>query len=195
MIHKTAIIDNKAKVSSSANIGPYSVIGPNVEIGEDVIIHSHVNISGNTIIGNSNKIYPFASIGNDPQDLKYNGEKTKLIIGNNNKKQIFREFTSMNKASDAIVWVLSFCIALVAVYTAAFGIIDEIYQRSITVAVSLIVAIFGSSLAKLHEAESQKIKIGQWIIDFVLILLVVLWIVIFVQLHKWDFLKILQLVR
>ena len=75
----------------------------------------------------------------------------------------------MNKASDAIVWVLSFCIALVAVYTAAFGIIDEIYQRSITVAVSLIVAIFGSSLAKLHEAESQNIKIGQWIIDFVLI--------------------------
>ena len=51
MIHKTAIIDNKAKVSSSANIGPYSVIGPNVEIGEDVIIHSHVNISGNTKIG------------------------------------------------------------------------------------------------------------------------------------------------
>ena len=85
MIHQTAIIDNKAKVSSSANIGPYSVIGPNVEIGEDVIIHSHVNISGNTIIGSGNKIYPFASIGNDPQDLKYNGEKTKLIIGKNNK--------------------------------------------------------------------------------------------------------------
>ena len=83
MIHKTVIIDNKAKVSSSANIGPYSVIGPNVEIGEDVIIHSHVNISGNTTIGKNNKIYPFASIGSDPQDLKYNGEETKLIIGDN----------------------------------------------------------------------------------------------------------------
>ena len=65
----------------------------------------------------------------------------------------------MNKASDAIVWILSFCIASVAVYTAAFGIIDEIYQRSITVAVSLIVAIFGSSLAKLHQTESHNIKI------------------------------------
>ena len=93
MIHKTAIIDNKAKVPSSVKIGPYSVIGPNVEIGEDVIIHSHVNISGNTKIGKSNKIYPFASIGNDPQDLKYNGEQTKLIIGDNNK---IREYVTIN---------------------------------------------------------------------------------------------------
>ena len=93
MIHKTAIIDKKAKVSSSANIGPYSVIGPNVEIGENTIIHSHVNISGNTKIGSGNKIYPFASIGNDPQDLKYNGEETKLIIGNNNK---IREYVTIN---------------------------------------------------------------------------------------------------
>ena len=97
MINKTAIIDNKAKVSSSANIGPYSVIGPNVEIGEDVIIHSHVNISGNTIIGRRNKIYPFASIGNDPQDLKYNGEKTKLIIGKNNK---IREYVTIHPGTE-----------------------------------------------------------------------------------------------
>ena len=97
MIHKTAIIDNKAKVSSSANIGPYSVIGPNVEIGENVIIHSHVNISGNTKIGNGNKIFPFASIGNDPQDLKYNGEETKLVIGNNNK---IREYVTVNPGTE-----------------------------------------------------------------------------------------------
>ncbi len=97
MIHKTAIIDNKAKVSSSVNIGPYSVIGPNVEIGEDVIIHSHVNISGNTKIGSGNKIYPFASIGNDPQDLKYNGEKTKLIIGKNNK---IREYVTIHPGTE-----------------------------------------------------------------------------------------------
>jgi len=97
MIHKTAIVDDKAKVSSSANIGPYSVIGPNVEIGENVEIHSHVNISGNTKIGNANKIYPFASIGNDPQDLKYNGEKTKLVIGNNNK---IREYVTINPGTE-----------------------------------------------------------------------------------------------
>ena len=93
MIHKTAIVDSKAKVSSSTEIGPYCVIGPNVVIGENVKIHSHVNISGNTTIGKGNKIYPFASIGNDPQDLKYNGEKTKLLIGDNNK---IREYVTIN---------------------------------------------------------------------------------------------------
>ena len=80
----------------------------------------------------------------------------------------------MIKVSDSIVWILSFCIALVAIYTSAFGIIDEIYQRSITVAVSLVVSIFGSSLAKLYQTENQQIKIGQWAIDCILIFLVVL---------------------
>ena len=93
MIHKTAIVDKNAKVHSSVSVGPFCVIGPNVEIGENVVIHSHVNITGNTIIGSGNKFYPFASIGNDPQDLKYNGEDTKLIIGNNNK---FREYVTVN---------------------------------------------------------------------------------------------------
>ena len=93
MIHKTAVIDKKAKVHSSVKIGPYSIIGPNVEINENVVIQSHVNITGNTIIGSGNKFYPFGSIGNDPQDLKYNGENTSLIIGNNNK---FREYVTIN---------------------------------------------------------------------------------------------------
>ena len=93
MIHKTAIIDSKAKISNTVKIGPYCVIGPNVKIDENVVIHSHVNISGYTRIGKGNKIYPFASIGNDPQDLKYKGEKSKLIIGNNNT---FRESVTVN---------------------------------------------------------------------------------------------------
>ena len=97
MIHKTAIVDSKAKISSSVNIGPYCVIGPNVEINENVKIHSHVNISGNTKIGKGNKIYPFTSIGNDPQDLKYNGEETKLIIGDNNK---IREYVTINPGTE-----------------------------------------------------------------------------------------------
>ena len=93
MIHKTAIIHAKAKISSTAEIGPYTVIGPNVEIDEHVIIQSHVNITGETKIGKENKIYPFASIGNDPQDMKYKGEKTKLIIGDNNT---IREYVTIN---------------------------------------------------------------------------------------------------
>tara|TARA_B110000444_G_scaffold252870_2_gene282799 strand:- start:140 stop:922 length:783 start_codon:yes stop_codon:yes gene_type:complete len=93
MIHKTAIINNKAKISTTADIGPYSIIGPNVEIGDHVIIQSHVNITGYTSIGKNNKIYPFASIGNEPQDMKYNDEKTKLIIGDNNT---IREYVTIN---------------------------------------------------------------------------------------------------
>ena len=93
MIHKTAIVDPKAKIFSNVTIGAYSVIGPDVEIDENTIINSHVNISGYTKIGKENKIYPFASIGNNPQDLKYNGEETKLIIGDQNT---IREYVTIN---------------------------------------------------------------------------------------------------
>ena len=92
MIDKTAIINPKAKIHKNVRIGPYTVIGPNVEIGENTIIQSHVNISGHTKIGKGNKIYPFVSI-NEPQDLKYNDEQTKLIIGDNNK---IREYVTIN---------------------------------------------------------------------------------------------------
>ena len=93
MIHKTAIVDPKAKISSNVKIGPYSIIGPHVEIDNDVIIQSHVNIVGHTIIGKNNRIYPMASIGSDPQDLKYKGEKTSLTIGANNT---IREHVTIN---------------------------------------------------------------------------------------------------
>tara|TARA_B110000238_G_scaffold191115_1_gene224972 strand:+ start:154 stop:936 length:783 start_codon:yes stop_codon:yes gene_type:complete len=93
MIHKTAIVDSKCKISSTAKIGPYTVIGPNVEIGDNVIIQSHVNITGHTIVGKNNNIYPFASIGSHPQDMKYGGEKTELIIGDNNT---IREYSTIN---------------------------------------------------------------------------------------------------
>ena len=93
MIHKTALIDKNAKISSNVEIGPYSIIGANVKIFENVKIQSHVNITGHTTIGKDNKIYPFASIGNDPQDMKYNGEKTELIIGD---KNVIREYTTIN---------------------------------------------------------------------------------------------------
>ena len=92
MIDKTAIVNKNAKIHSSVSIGPYSVIGPNVEIEENTEIQSHVSIIGNTKIGKGNKIYPFVSI-NDPQDLKYNGEETSLVIGDNNK---IREYVTIN---------------------------------------------------------------------------------------------------
>ena len=93
MIHKTAIVDPKAKISSNVKIGAYSIIGPNVEIDENSEIQSHVSIVGNTKIGKNNMIYPFSSIGNDPQDLKFNGEKTNLEIGDNNKTVSYTHLT------------------------------------------------------------------------------------------------------
>jgi len=97
VINKTSIIHQDAEISSSAEIGPYVVIGPKVTIGENVIVHSHVNISGDTTIGDDCKIFPFASLGNAPQDLKYSGEQTKLIIGKNNT---IREYVTINLGTE-----------------------------------------------------------------------------------------------
>ena len=93
MIHHTSIIDSNAKISNDVSIGAYSIIGPNVEIGPGTIIQAHVSIIGDTKIGKNNKIFSFASLGNDPQDLKYKDEKTKIIIGDNNK---IREYVTIN---------------------------------------------------------------------------------------------------
>ncbi len=93
MIHHTAIIDSKAKISESVDIGPYCVIGPDVEIGPNSKLYSHISIKGNTKIGKNNEIFPFVSLGTPPQDLKYKGEKNSIIIGDNNK---LREYVNIN---------------------------------------------------------------------------------------------------
>ena len=92
-IHKTSIIDKSDKLGKNVTIGPFSIIGPNVIIKNNVKIHSQVNIQGHTIINDGNEIFPFASIGTIPQDLKYHGEKSKLIIGKNNT---IREHVTIN---------------------------------------------------------------------------------------------------
>ncbi len=93
MIHPTSLVENNSKISESVEIGPYCVIGPEVEIGSGTKLHSHVSIVGKTKIGSNNEIFPFVSIGTQPQDLKYKGEKNSIIIGNNNK---FREYVNIN---------------------------------------------------------------------------------------------------
>ena len=93
MIHPTAIIDTKSKISNDVEIGPFCIIGPEVEIGSKTKLHSHINITGNTKIGRNNEIFPHVSIGTPPQDLKYKGEKNSIIIGDNNK---LREYVNIN---------------------------------------------------------------------------------------------------
>ena len=82
-IHPTAVISSDVKLGESVEIGPYCVLEGNITIGDKAVLKSHVSIAGNTTIGSGLKVYPFASIGHDPQDLKYNGEETKLVIGDN----------------------------------------------------------------------------------------------------------------
>jgi len=96
-ISKSSIVSEGAKISKNVSIGDFCCIGPNVSINENCKIMSHVHISGDTTIGTGNIIYPFASIGTDPQDLKFKGEKNKLIIGNNNK---IREYVTINPGTE-----------------------------------------------------------------------------------------------
>ena len=93
MIHSTAVISKNAKVDNSNEIGPFCVIGDNVNLGKNNKLISHVSITGNTKIENNNIFFPFTSIGSKPQDLKYNNEKSYLEIGNKNQ---FRENVTVN---------------------------------------------------------------------------------------------------
>jgi len=84
MIHSTAVIDSHAEIDPSVEIGPFCVIGPGVKIGRGTRLMSHVIVEGLTTLGENNTVYPFTDLGAPPQDLKYQGERTRLIIGNNN---------------------------------------------------------------------------------------------------------------
>ena len=97
MIHNSSVIDKKAKISKNVKIGPFCYVGPNVELQENVELVSNVHIEGTTFIGNGTKIFPFASIGTQPQDLKYKNEKNSLSIGKNN---IIREYVTINPGTE-----------------------------------------------------------------------------------------------
>lgn len=94
--HKTAVIDPKADIDAGVEIGPYCIIGRGVKLAKGVKLHSHVVIEGDTVIGEGSSIYPFASIGLPPQDIRYNNEPTKVIIGKNNT---IREYVTIHRAS------------------------------------------------------------------------------------------------
>jgi UDP-N-acetylglucosamine acyltransferase len=93
MIHPSAIVDPKAQLDSSVEIGPYSIIGPHVSIGARTVVGPHVVIEGHTTIGEDNKFFQFSSIGAAPQDKKWSGEPTRLEVGDRNT---VREFCTFN---------------------------------------------------------------------------------------------------
>jgi len=97
VIHPTAVVSSKAHIGNDVEIGAYSIIDDNVVIEDGVKIMSHVCITGDTVIGAGTKIFPFASIGFQPQDLKFHGEKSKLIVGKNNS---IREYVTMHPGTE-----------------------------------------------------------------------------------------------
>lgn len=92
-IHPTAIIEDGAQIDATATVGPYCVIGSLVELGANVVLHAHVVLAGRTSIGEGTEIFSFASIGQIPQDLKFSGEESSLVIGKNNR---IREYVTIN---------------------------------------------------------------------------------------------------
>ncbi len=98
MIHSTAIIDPTASIGENTEVGPYCVVGAKVVIGDDCVLTNHVTVAGPTKIGKGNHFFPFCSVGQRTQDLKYAGEPTYLEIGNHNS---FREFCTLNRGTTA----------------------------------------------------------------------------------------------
>ncbi len=96
-IHATAVVDPSAKLGTNVEIGPFCVIGPDVELGDGVVVHSHAVITGRTTLGPECKVFPFASIGQAPQDVKFHGEPSTLTIG---AKTIIREHATINPGTE-----------------------------------------------------------------------------------------------
>lgn len=96
-IHPSALVDPAARIGPGCEIGPFCVVGPQVRLGTGVVLKSHVVVTGDTDIGDETEIFPFASIGEVPQDLKFRGERTRLEIGARNR---IREYVTMNPGTD-----------------------------------------------------------------------------------------------
>ncbi len=91
--HATALVDPRARVAENVEIGPYSVVGPDVTIGAGSVVMNHATLIGRMTMGKNNTVYPYAVLGGKPQDLKYRGEDTEVVIGDGNT---FREFVTVN---------------------------------------------------------------------------------------------------
>lgn len=92
-IHRTAVVEDGAQIDPTCEVGPFAVIGPKVTLGPGTTVGAHAVVAGRTTVGAQNRIFPFASIGGAPQDLKYRGEDTQLVIGD---KNTFREYVTVN---------------------------------------------------------------------------------------------------
>ncbi len=92
-IHPTAVVDPGAQLDPSCEIGPYAIVGPHVVLGPGTVLHAHATVKGHTVLGAENRVFSHAVVGEIPQDLKYRGEPTRLVVGDRNT---FRECVTIN---------------------------------------------------------------------------------------------------
>ncbi len=117
-IHPSAIIEEGAQIAASVKVGPYCIVGKDVVLKDNVILHSHVVVAGKTFIDEGTQIFPFASIGHQPQDLKFHGEASELRIGKNN---VIREHATMNPGTEGGGMLTSIgdnCLVMIGVHLA-----------------------------------------------------------------------------
>jgi UDP-N-acetylglucosamine acyltransferase len=159
-IHPTAIVEPGARLAASVKIGPFCLVGAEVELGEGVELLSHVVVAGRTSVGAGTRILPFAVIGHPPQDMKYRGEKSRLIIGRNN---VIREHVTMNPGTEGggmVTQVGDDCLFMVGVHVAHDCILGNnvIMANNATLAGHVVIgdhAVFGG-LSAVH----QFVRIG-----------------------------------
>jgi len=97
IVHPTAIVDPGATLADTVRIGPYCIVGPHVALGDEVELVAHVVVNGHTSIGARTRVHPFASVGSPPQDLKYKGEPSRLVIG---RDTVIREHVTINPGTE-----------------------------------------------------------------------------------------------
>lgn len=161
-IHPTAIVEPGARLAGTVAIGPYCHIGSEVEIADGVTLHAHVVVAGRTRIGANTRIFPFASIGHQPQDLKYSGEKSELVIGGDN---IIREHVTMNPGTTGggmVTRVGDRCLFMVGAHVAHDCQVGNnvIMANNATLAGHVVVADYAiiGGLSAVH----QFVRIGQY---------------------------------
>ena len=161
MIHKSSIVHKKAKISPYVEIGPFCSIGENVNIEEKCKLHSHINIQGDVTIGANTEIFPFASIGTVPQDLKYKGEETKVKIGSSCK---IREYVTINKGTKgggSVTMIGNNCLMMIGTHIAHDCIIGNnvIFANHSTLAGHVILKdnVVVGALSAIHQFS----KVGE----------------------------------
>ncbi|MBC7950336.1 MAG: acyl-ACP--UDP-N-acetylglucosamine O-acyltransferase [Rhodospirillaceae bacterium] len=160
-IHPAAIVDSKARIADTVTIGPFCVVGPEVELADGVELLSHVAIAGRTSVGANTRIFPFASIGHPPQDLKYKGEPSTLTIGKNCQ---IREHVTMNPGTEGggmITKVGDNCLFMASAHVAHDCVLGDnvIMANNATLAGHVVVGDFAflGGLSAVH----QFVRIGK----------------------------------